>query len=370
MLIELANWLRRLFRTTGDARCGTVPVCQTDPAECNTTSACETDTAALERWSNELRSKKSDSCQVEAARRLGSIGDPAAVEVLQNALMCHDKDVVCEACATALGEIGDPTSVELLYEKIRGQGPPSYQCEGEVMIDTSGECYFRALGKIGSNRAIELLCSLLKYTRPQVRQAAIAGLSCAAERSADATAALVEALDDEEVNVQCRAAMAIGGNCLGFSAQHRSLPGPLPSFLADALCKAIKHPNVNVRYDALYNFCDARFARSIPFEHRDRTKVARALCDALDPEQDYELNSAIVSALAAVRDPLMNKTLLGILKNQSYGAVVHLAAAWALVWSGDREAAGAIRSAQGRANEWLSGQLGEALEELSKHKNA
>jgi len=159
--------------------------------------------------------------RVEAALALGEIGDPRGVEILISVLtdrVQHDR--VRGAAAAALWKLEDERAVEPL---------------GLAAGEMSGYLHYyamKALVRIGSARAIALLCERLQAADVRQRQCAAEALAKSERGEAEAFEPLCMALRDPDSFVRDHAAQALGR--LGDA---RALNG---------LCEALKDVNDDV----------------------------------------------------------------------------------------------------------------------------
>ncbi len=207
-----------------------------------------------DRVQRQIQRLKSDQSRVrhEAVHALGRMGDPRAIEALHAALTDANREVCVEA-ALALGELGDLRGVDILiplltdraqHDEVRAAAAAalwqlgderSVEPLGLAAREMSGYLHYyamKALAKIGSARAITLLCELLQAADVHQRQCAAEVLAKSERGEAEAFGSLCTALQDSDFSVRSYAAQA-----LGHIGDVRAL---------DALCEALKDLNNDV----------------------------------------------------------------------------------------------------------------------------
>ncbi|NJN23102.1 MAG: HEAT repeat domain-containing protein [Acaryochloridaceae cyanobacterium RL_2_7] len=169
--------------------------------------------------------------RLRIAETLGEIGEPA-VPFLCEGLASHENPVVRRAVAKTLTLIADPSTVpNLLYALLNDEdtvvkgssvgamariGEPAVQALLEILAEPDRPESMKghaawALAFMGSE-AKDLVFKELHSTSPTVRAAVVGVLSKVAQEEQDEEAygLLIQALDDEDVNVRCEAAAALG----------------------------------------------------------------------------------------------------------------------------------------------------------------
>lgn len=222
----------------------------------STSPQISTDRASLPpaRLQRQIQRLKSDQSGVrrDAVHALGQMGDPRAMEALSAALTDANREVCVEA-ALALGEIGDLRGVEILipvltdraqHDRVRTAAAAALWLLGDERAveplglaagEMSGYLHYyamKALVKIGSLRAIALLCERLQAADVRQRQCAAEVLAKSERGEAEALGPLCTALQDPDFSVRNYAAQA-----LGHIGDARAL---------DALCEALKDLNNDV----------------------------------------------------------------------------------------------------------------------------
>ena len=201
--------------------------------------------AKVQRQIQRLKSDQS-GVRREAVHALGRMGDPRAIEALTAAMTDVNREVRVEA-ALALGEIGDLRGVERLipvltdraqHDRVRAAAAAAlWQLGDERAVEPlglaaremSGYLHYyamKALAKIGSARAITLLCEMLQAADVHQRQCAAEVLAKSERGEPEALGSLCTALQDPDFSVRNYAAQA-----LGHIGDAQAL---------DALCEALK----------------------------------------------------------------------------------------------------------------------------------
>ncbi len=192
--------------------------------------------------------------RLRVAETLAEIGDPT-IPFLLDGLANHDNPVVRRAAAKTLMLLANPVTVpDLIYALthdddtvVRGSsvgalariGEPSVQALLEILAapdrpeSMKGHAAW-ALAFIGTD-AKDLVFKELHSESPIVRAAVVGVISKVAqeEHDEDAYALLIQTLNDEDVNVRCEAAAALGNSAYRPAG---------PSFLA-----LLKHENWETR---------------------------------------------------------------------------------------------------------------------------
>ena len=169
--------------------------------------------------------------RLRIAETLGEIGEPA-VPFLCDGLATHENPVVRRAAAKTLTLIADPSTVpNLLHALLNDEdtvvkgssvgamariGEPAVQALLEILAEPDRPESMKghaawALAFMGSE-AKELVFKEIKAISPTVRAAVVGVVSKVAQEENDeeAYALLIQTLDDEDVNVRCEAAAALG----------------------------------------------------------------------------------------------------------------------------------------------------------------
>ena len=135
--------------------------------------------------------------QCQAAKSLGSIGDPQAIPPLIHALRSRPFGRLPATAASVLGDIGATSAIDPLADVLCGR------VTARIRFAAA-----QALGGMRDARAVGCLVRHLHNHPVQVRVAAAAGLGKSGD--ARATQALIEALEnDPETKVQSAAALAL-----------------------------------------------------------------------------------------------------------------------------------------------------------------
>ena len=174
--------------------------------------------------------------RLRIAETLGEIGEPA-VPFLCDGLANHENPVVRRAAAKTLTLIADPSTVPnllhaLLHDDdtvVKGSsvgamariGEPAVQALLEILAEPERPESMKghaawALAFMGSD-AKELVFKEMDSSSPTVRAAVVGVISKVAQEEHDeeAYALLIQALGDEDVNVRCEAAAALGNAAYG-----------------------------------------------------------------------------------------------------------------------------------------------------------
>ena len=169
--------------------------------------------------------------RLRIAETLGEIGEPA-VPYLCDGLANHENPVVRRAVAKTLTLIADPSTVpNLLHALLNDEdtvvkgssvgamariGEPAVQALLEILAEPERPESMKghaawALAFMGSD-AKDLVFKELTSASPTVRAAVVGVISKVAqeENDEDAYGLLIQALGDEDVNVRCEAAAALG----------------------------------------------------------------------------------------------------------------------------------------------------------------
>ncbi|MFA4948463.1 MAG: HEAT repeat domain-containing protein, partial [Candidatus Krumholzibacteriia bacterium] len=150
--------------------------------------------AAIPSLQAELRRSPSEHVRMWAAEILGWLNAASAAAVLADALSDISPEVRAKA-AGALGKIKDDRAVNMLLELLVSDPVPF------VRVKAS-----QALGLIGHPAVIDYLVNILKDPEWWVRVRAVEALEKLGDK---AVAALLPALEDEDLEVRKRAAMAL-----------------------------------------------------------------------------------------------------------------------------------------------------------------
>ncbi len=174
--------------------------------------------------------------RLRVAETLGEIGEPA-IPFLCDGLANHENPVVRRASAKTLTLIADPSTVPNLLQAllndedtvVKGSsvgamariGEPSVQALLDVLASPDRPESMKghaawALAFIGTE-AKELVFKEIHSASPTVRAAVVGVISKVAqeEHDEDAYALLIQTLSDEDVNVRCEAAAALGNAAYG-----------------------------------------------------------------------------------------------------------------------------------------------------------
>ncbi len=306
---------------------------------------------------------------MKAAETLGSIGDPETVLPLIDTLKNNPSDKVRIAAVTALGKIGDIRSIPPLIsamelddsavpffvsETLAGFGPPALKplintlkFKNDEVVNLSVEILgrignshtvaplvsvfkttqsdaikmatVRALGKIGSARAIPFLVELLTYNFPAIQKLAAKAILCIGDHAVDP---LIQALYTKNMILISHSALLLG------QLRDKKAVPPLVSILEKADYKEIRISIIT----ALGQIGDKAAVPSLlsVLEKIESDKIVlitvKALENIRDPratlpffhiylKTDPFIQTKISSALIAIGEPAVKPLILILLEN-------------------------------------------------------
>jgi HEAT repeat protein len=256
-------------------------------------------------WLHKRKLKVGDSAaRLEAARRLGELGNSRAVAALAEALA--DRSWADRwAAAVALGKLRNG----------RGVGALGTALESDDAVDVRCNAAW-ALGRIGGKVAVEHLLSALDDQDESVRRVVVEAL--AAVGKGDTMGGLVKALGDSSHDVRLAAVVALGETGSGTAAQPllvaiRDTEWSVRSAAAQAVAKICDSADLDALIGALGNeYLPARVA------------AADALGRIGDPRAIPSLEALLVapSGTPAARDPRLRRSCAAALGGIGKAAAV------------------------------------------------
>ncbi len=157
-------------------------------------------------WLQKRKLKAGDSAaRLQAAQKLGELGNPRAVGALTEALGDHAWDDRW-AAAVALGKLRNGRGVTALGRALDSDAAVDVRCNAAW-----------ALGRIGGKAAVDSLLAALDDQDSSVRRVAVEAL--AAVGKGDTMSGLVKALEDSDHDVRLTAVVALGEGGSGKAAK-------------------------------------------------------------------------------------------------------------------------------------------------------